>query len=271
MPQTSAKPTPVGTSAPRPRNVPPCTRLGRQCQSIPVTLRIGELEGGDLLDHEATWLLGHTERITFGDVWESEGELFADAVIHVPCRYLRTDGTRASCGVYGFEGPAPHARRLEQPRQLGSDRFRIVESGRTVTRTLPHPRRSLPVLDAAAPEAANPCATARCETADHKRGAACCRDLQVEIMCTRRERKLEALVRSRRSPYLCKVNRPGDFSIEAEIISACAYLEPGGVNCTLHGRERPDGRSAKPELCFEWPPKRKTLHPGCVFGPRRRR
>lgn len=270
MPQTSATLTPVQTSAPRPSNVPPCTRLGRQCQSIPVTLRIGELEGGDPLDHEATWLLGHTERITFGDVWESEGEMFADAVIHVPCRYLKTDGVRATCGAYGYEGPSPRPRRVEQPRRLGGDRFRIVETGRLVTRTLPHPRRSLPVLEPAPGQSANPCATARCETADHRRGAACCRDLQVEIMCTRRERKLEALVRSRRSPYLCKVNRPGDFSIEAEIISACAYLETGGVNCTLHGRERPDGRSAKPELCFEWPPKRQTLHPGCVFGRRRR-
>jgi hypothetical protein len=261
---------PVRPPAPRPSNVPPCTRLGRQCQSIPVTLRIGELEGGDPLDHEATWLLGHTERITFGEMWESEGDMFVDAVIHVPCKYLRSDGTRATCSVYGYEGPAPRPRRVEQPRQLGGDRFRLVETGRTVTRRLPLPRRSLPVLSTPEPAGENPCATARCETADHRRGAACCRDLQVEIMCTRRERKLEALVRSRRSPYLCKVNRPGDYSIEAEIISACAYLEPGGVNCTLHGRERADGRSAKPALCFEWPPKRKTLHPGCVFARRRR-
>ena len=235
-----------------------------------MTLRIGELSDGDPLDHETTWLLGHTERISFGDVWTSEGDLYTDAVIHVPCKYLRTGDGRATCAVYGFEGPVPRDRRAEQPRQLGRDRFRIVESGRTVARTLPFPKRSLPVLAAPAADAGNPCATARCETADHRRGAACCRDLQVEIMCTKRERKLEALVRSRRSPYLCKVNRPGDYSIEAEIISACAYIERGGVNCTLHGRERPDGRSAKPELCFDWPPKRKTLHPGCVFARRRR-
>jgi hypothetical protein len=128
------------------------------------------------------------------------------------------------------------------------------------------PRRSLPVLGEQ-----NPCATAPCKTADHTRGAACCRDLQVEIMCTRREQKLEALVRSRRSPYLCKVSREGDFSIEAEVISACAYLEQGGVNCTLHGRQRADGRPAKPDLCSEWPPKDPVLHPGCVFAKRRRK
>lgn len=250
-------------------NAPPCTRLGRQCHSIPVTLRIGELEPGDPLDHEATWLLGHTQRLTFTDLWEGEGDLYADAVIHVPCRYLRSDGTEAVCGVYGFRGRPPVPRRRPQPRQLGRDRFRIVESGRAVTRTLPLPARTLPVVDVAT-ASSNPCAAARCETADHRRGAACCRDLQVEIMCTRRQRKLEALVRSRQSPYLCKVSRPGDHSIEAEIISACAYLEPGGVDCTLHGRKRADGRTAKPQLCFDWPPKRQTLHPGCVFGRRRR-
>ena len=89
-------------------------------------------------------------------------------------------------------------------------------------------------------------------------------------MCTRRQGRLEALVRSRKSPYLCKVSREGDFSIEAELISACGYLEPGGVACTLHGRRRDDGRSAKPDLCFDWPPKDKGLHPGCVFAPRPR-
>jgi hypothetical protein len=95
--------------------------------------------------------------------------------------------------------------------------------------------------------------------------------MQVEIMCTRGEARLEALVRTRRSPYLCKVDREGEFSLEAEMISACGYLEPGGVACTLHGRKRADGRSAKPDLCFDWPPKGKGLHPGCVFGPKKKR
>ena len=40
--------------------------------------------------------------------------------------------------------------------------------------------------------------------------------------------------------------------------------------CTLHGRHRADGRTAKPDLCFEWPPKDKGLHPGCVFQGRKR-
>ncbi len=68
-------------------------------------------------------------------------------------------------------------------------------------------------------------------------------------MCTREELDLEALVRSRRSPYLCKIDRPGDFSLEVEMISACGYLDDDGIGCTLHGRRRPDGRPAKPDLC----------------------
>jgi hypothetical protein len=252
-------------------NVPPCRALGSQCRSLPVILRIGPLEEGTAsLDHEATWLIGHTQHITFSEIWEDEGELYVDATLHVSCRYLRQEGAFAQCSAHGFVGPAPRgAYKPEQRRRLGRNRFLVVENRRAVPRTLPppapSPRHSLPVLDAQ-----NPCALAPCRTADNRRGAACCRDLQIEIMCTRRERRLEALVRSRRSPYLCKVDRAGDFSIEAEVISACGFLDDDGIGCSLHGRVRADGRPAKPDLCSEWPPKNKGLHPGCVFAPRRR-
>jgi hypothetical protein len=99
----------------------------------------------------------------------------------------------------------------------------------------------------------NPCAIAPCTTADHKRGSACCRDLQIEILCERADTEQEALVRSRLSPYLCKVSRERDDALEAEMISACGYLDAEGLNCTLHGRLRPDGRTAKPDLCSAWP------------------
>ena len=251
-----------------PPRVPPCRALGSQCRSIPVTLRIGPLEDGTAsLDHEATWLFGHTQHITFSEIWEDEGELYADATLHVSCRYLRREGAVAQCTAHGFRGPAPRgAFQPQQLRQLGGDRFQVVENRRVVRRSLPKPSRGLPVL-----QSENPCALAPCRTADNSRGAACCRDLQVEIMCTRREQRLEALVRSRRSPYLCKVERAGDFSIEAEVISACGYLDDDGIGCSLHGRTRADGRPAKPDLCSDWPPKNKGLHPGCVFAPRRRR
>ena len=89
-------------------------------------------------------------------------------------------------------------------------------------------------------------------------------NLQIEIMCTNDESRLEALVRSRRSPYLCKIERAGDFSLEAEMISACGYLDGQG-ECALHGRMRQDGTTAKPDLCFDWPKGGEGEHPGCVF------
>ena len=232
--------------------------------SLRVLLRIGGLdEGRTSLDHEATWLLGHTEQITFGDLRADEGELYADAVLHAPCRYLERTNGAARCSAHGFEGKTPRgARRASQARQLGGDRFRVVDDMQLVTRILPPPGRGLTVLPSD-----NPCARAPCRTADRVRGAACCRDLQIEIMCTRRQRRLEALVRARKPPYLCKVTRPGDFSLEAEMVSACGYLGSDRISCMLHGRERDDGRPAKPDLCSDWPPTGKGLHPGCVFGP----
>jgi Fe-S-cluster containining protein len=255
-----------------PPTVPPCRSLGAQCKSLRVTLRIGELEeGADSLDHEATWLLGHTQQMDFLELWEGEGDLYVEAVLHVPCKYLHQEGNVAQCRAHGFRGPAPRgARREPQPLQLGGDRFVVVEERRNVVRSLPLPARSLPVLESGGSVGENPCASAPCRTADNTRKAACCRDLQVEIMCTRAQRRLESLVRSRRSPYLCKIERAGDYSLEVEMISACGYLGPDGVACSLHGRHRADGRTAKPDLCFEWPPKNRGLHPGCVFGPRRR-
>jgi hypothetical protein len=228
---------------------------------------VGALEEGTAsLDHETTWLLGHTEHISFYDIWEDEGELYVDAMLHVPCRFLHRDGATAQCRAHGFTGPTPRGPyQRDQPRRLNGDRFLIVENRRTAVRVLRPPRRSLPVLDAS-----NPCALASCRTADHTRGAACCRDLQIEIMCNRRQRRLEALVRSRRSPYLCKVERAGEFSLEAEIISACGFLDDDGIGCSLHGRSRADGRPAKPDLCSDWPEKKQGLHPGCVFAGRRR-
>ena len=93
-------------------------------------------------------------------------------------------------------------------------------------------------------------------------------DNVVGVVSTQSDTRLEALVRSRQAPYLCKVERGGDHSLDAEIISACDYLEPGGVACTLHGRVRADGRTAKPALCFDWPPKRQVIHRGCAFASR---
>lgn len=245
--------------------------MGNHCRRLRVVLRVSSWEKERReADHEATWLLGHTQRVSFGELWSDDKDLFVDAVLHVPCRHLKEGrGGVARCEAHGFRGqlPAPAPRR-PQPRQLGGDSFALVENGRRKTFTMPLPPRQLKILS----QGGNPCDGAPCRTSDHTQGAACCRDMQIEIMCTKKERKLEGLLRSRQAPYLCKVEREGDFSVNAEVISACAYIEPGGVNCTLHGRKRPDGRPAKPKLCSVWPAdveKGETLHTGCVFTPGR--
>ncbi|HMU61834.1 MAG TPA: hypothetical protein PKA66_08635 [Gemmatimonadales bacterium] len=240
---------------------PPCKSLGRQCRYLDVTLRIGKLEDGpESLDHEATWLLGHTDRIDFGRLHVRKGELLVDARLHVPCKHFREGDGRARCLAHGFADRAPaRPRRPDQPRQLGGNRFRLVDQRRLVARAAVDVKAGLPVLGT------NPCLGAPCRTADHTRAAACCRDLQVEIMCTPKETRLEALVRARQSPYLCKTDRDEEDSIESEMISACGYLGEDGVACTLHGRRREDGRPAKPDLCSTWPEGGDLFHPGCVF------
>ncbi len=248
---------------------PDFTRLGSQCKGLKVVLRATSAyarPGGG--DHEATWLFGHTERLTFGQSWVDDEDLFVRASIHVPCKHLETrPGGKARCRAHGFEGGMPKdLPRPTQPRQLGGERFRVIQRGRVADLPLPvpRPRRVLRVLSDE-----NPCATARCRTADNTIGSACCRDLQIEIMCDKGWTYREALIRSRKSPYLCKVHRDDEASLEAELISACAYLsETDGVSCTLHGRRRPNGGQAKPDLCRRWPKPTtdETLHPGCVFA-----
>lgn len=248
---------------------PPCRALGPQCTSLPVTIRIGTFEGDDPseIDHDGTWLLGHTERISFRKLYVEDDDLLADAVLHVPCRYFKPEDGGARCAAHGFTGPIPpQRRRTHHVRQAGDDRFVIMDRHKMVERRLPMTPRRLPVL-----VEDNPCVGAPCRTGDNTRGAACCRDLIIEILCTERQTKLETLLRTRKSPYICKFEREEEDSVEVEIISACGYLEEDGVACTLHGRSRADGRTAKPSLCFDWPPKDPNLHTGCVFLKRRRR
>lgn len=246
---------------------PPCTRLGRQCRALDVTLRVAHLDdGASSGDAEATWLLGHTGRIRFGGLARRADHLYVRARLHVPCRYLSDgDDGRVVCRAHGFEGRLAELPHAPADRRLDGERFEYVERGRLRRGRLaarPAPRRSLAVV--ASP---NPCATARCRTADNTVGAACCRDLQVEILCRPSNRRLEALLRSRKAPYLCKVDREEPDSLGAEMISACSYLDDGGRLCTLHGRVRPDGREAKPPLCSDWPEADATYHGACALRP----
>jgi hypothetical protein len=254
---------------------PPCTTLGPQCRELRLTVRIAELDVDSPQDRDAlaTWLLGHTQHISFGTPYREHGQLLVDAVVRVGCRYLddgrtagRKDGS-ARCRAYGFAGRAPAAREVERPRlRHGSERFTVVQDGRVRAIELPlqaPPRRGLAVL-----QGPNPCATARCRTADNTVGAACCRDLTLDVVVPLGDDTTEAFLRSRRSPYLCKITRTNEVIMECEVISACGYLEPDGVQCGLHGRVRPDGAPAKPQVCSDWPDfddETHTGHPGCVF------
>lgn len=244
---------------------PPCRNLGRHCRALNVTLRVAALEGDE--DHDATWLFGHTERISFGRTFEDDGELWCEATLHVPCRHLvpGEGGAPDRCAAHGFVGTPPRPRLPVVSRRVGRDRFEIVENRKLVRRHLPPPRP----VHSKLPDApdTNPCAHAPCQTSDHRHHAACCRDLQVEVRCTARQTLLESLLRNRKAPYLCKVEREEDEEnvLVAEMISACSFLLEDGWSCDLHGRKRADGRPAKPKLCTAWPEKRSGLHPGCVF------
>jgi hypothetical protein len=89
-------------SAPTP---PPCQTLGPQCRRLKVVLRVSnDLEYPAEGDHEATWMLGHTERISFGRMWRHRDDLFTDATIHVPCKHLREGPAGAACAAHGFRG-----------------------------------------------------------------------------------------------------------------------------------------------------------------------
>lgn len=222
-------------------------------------------------DALATWLLGHRERLTFGALYEAHGSLVVDVTLRVPCKHLRTPDAdhpaEVACAAHGYEGRVPVPRERSVPMlRTGQRRFAIVQDGRLqqvdLTTPVPH-RRELPVL-----AGSNPCATAPCRTADHTRGAACCRDLILDVVLPLGEDRLEALLRARKPPYACKIQRTDEVTVECEVISACDYLENDGIHCGLHGLKRPDGREAKPEICYEFPDlsdEDLVGHPGCVF------
>ncbi len=275
---------PLSEPAQRPPGVsraPACRGLGRQCRELDVTLSVADLEDdGPTRDALATWLLGHGQRISFGQPYVRGRRVLVDAVLHVACKYLRAAeageaaGTpQVRCLAHGFVGPMPRTRQPRAPPALrnGNGTLTVVYRGRQRQLDLqPRPprARALPVLH----HGGNPCRGAPCRTADNVRGAACCRDLALEIVAPAHERRsdrLEALLLARRSPYLCKTERVSADVIECEVISACAYLEADGISCALHTRVRPDGAPAKPYVCSNWPDlgPDDVGHPGCRLIP----
>src|SRR5574341_1998053 len=206
---------PLLRPAPRPRKLlsdmtvaPLCTGLGRHCRELAVTLSIGNLDEDDTHARDAlgTWLLGHQERISFDTPYRRGRQVVVDAALHVPCRYLETVGTASRCRAHGFVGGLPNGRHATPPSPQHPDgTLALVHRGRPrrmALRKRPEPARALPVLNPT-----NPCAGAPCRTADHTRGAACCRDLTLEIVAPARDVRsghLAALLLARCSPYLCK-------------------------------------------------------------------
>ena len=86
----------------RPDPAPPCRGMGSHCDALPVVLRVATQDDGpESADHEATWLLGHTERITFlGELKRDGRDLYHEAMLQVPCKYLRQDSDgRGHCSA----------------------------------------------------------------------------------------------------------------------------------------------------------------------------
>lgn len=267
---------------------PPCKSLGRHCRELDLTIRISDIadESQTLQDASATWMTGHTQRITFGKPYVADDELRVDATIHVPCKYLRTNDGRPAvrpdgetapvvnggrpgicCAAHGFRGPLPRSTQARPENRdrvrLGNGAFSVFYKGKRRRLNLRLKRaaqHALPVL-----QSDNPCVGAPCRTGDNVRGAACCRDLTLELMLPETQRRLEALLRSRQSPYLCKVKREDEDTVECEVISACGYLDDDGISCGLHDRILPNGWRAKPSMCYEWPDLEpdETGHTGC--------
>ncbi len=141
------------------RTPPSCASMGPQCRQLEVTLRVGGLEDGiPSLDHEGTWLLGHTQQLDFQTPRVEGQDLQVDAKLHLRCRHLKREGTTDRCAAHGFAQRTPAARaRPAQPRRLGPDEFILLEGLQPVPRTVLPPApspRALPPSRGAIPASA---------------------------------------------------------------------------------------------------------------------
>ncbi|HWP37701.1 MAG TPA: hypothetical protein VNL18_09155, partial [Gemmatimonadales bacterium] len=119
---------------------PPCRSLGQQCRELAVVLRVADLADDTKTEQDAlaTWLLGHTERLRFGEPFRRDGRLLVEAVITVECKYLKRAGDRGGagdrvrCQAHGYEGPAPivPTRKVPPSFWADSDRALVVQDGK---------------------------------------------------------------------------------------------------------------------------------------------
>ena len=64
-------------------NPPACRGMGAHCRGVRVTVRVGETDDHEAyFDAVATWLLGHTERIEFGEIYDKGDDMLVDATDH---------------------------------------------------------------------------------------------------------------------------------------------------------------------------------------------
>lgn len=238
--------------------------MGSHCRELPVLLRVAELseDDGPFRDMIGTWLMGHVENLDFGTPRVLGDRVVVDTTIHAECRYFQADGPSFRCLAHGFRGALPdEARPTEQPF-IANGTVTLMQDDRVQTVALSaraKPSRALPTLDV------NPCLGAPCRTADNVQGAACCRDLTLEVIIPAWNTETETLLETRQTPYVTKVERVSEDIVECEVISACGYLGADGVACGLHDLERADGSPAKPAICSDWPDLDEDCdwHPGC--------
>ena len=165
---------------------PPCRRPRPAGASAPVPEPAGHPAGRRAggghrsLDHEATWLIGHTQHISFSSSGRTKGELYVDADAPRSLPLLQSEGSRAQCAAARLRRAQPTRARASRASPgswaaTGSWSWRTAGSRAA---WLPRPGGFR----------CSPAATLRagpCRTADNTAGAACCRDLQIEIMCTK--------------------------------------------------------------------------------------
>ena len=234
--------------AARRRGRRPAGSLGGQCR-VPAGHPAGRLAGGRHRRRSTTRPPGCWAIPQQIDLLPSSGKARATSTwtpsSTSPVATCSEQGGGRTCRPHGFTGPlaADHAARL-QPRSSGADRFVMVEDCQraAVRRSRCRRRRGparLPVLQRRQslrrrPRAGRPTTPARSRLLPgpagrdhvHQRRSAAWRR-----WCARGARRISARSSGRAT-----------YSLEAEMISACGYLDDDGVACSLHGRHRADGR-----------------------------
>ncbi len=149
----------------------PAAQWGAQCRGLRVTLRVGSFEDGiTSLDHEATWLLGHTGKIDLSRAMGRRGRPVrrGHASRALPAS-RRATAARAVPRARLFEahsGGSPA--REPQQLQLGGNRFVVVHRARNASASFRFP-------------------PARCRCSKYRRRGHRCKSLRDRLVPHRRQ------------------------------------------------------------------------------------